>query len=58
VALQTQVVAVGEPAAMEQLMLAAQAALVLSFSNGHNLYQPQQHLIQPANGMPLRACPL
>jgi hypothetical protein len=37
------------------LVVAAMAALVLSSSNGHNLYQPQQHLLQQANGKPLRA---
>jgi uncharacterized protein YhhL (DUF1145 family) len=49
------VAAVGVLMHQVPVKMAAQAALVLSSSNGHNLYQPLQHLIQMANGMPLRA---
>jgi flagellar biogenesis protein FliO len=52
VLLEVQTLEAVEVAAQQE---AQQAALVLSSSNGHNLYQPQQHLLQQANGKPLRA---
>ena len=51
---QTQAV-VGVAVYKAHKQMVQQAALVLSLSNGHNLYQPQQHLLQQANGKPLRA---